>query len=212
MNSVKNIIFDLGGVLIHLDIAKTEQALRCLSGSEKEYYETSEALVKSGLFENLETNDISEDEFISTLIKHMNPSTKKYQVTAAWNAMLITIPKQGLKLIEELKMKGYRLFVLSNTNSIHLREFRKIAEREHGLVDFDALFDKTYYSHIVELRKPHREIFDFVLNDADLIPEETLFIDDNQENLIGAQKTGMNTLLNEPNADVYLRMKNYLNL
>ena len=70
----------------------------------------------------------------------------------------------------------------------------------------------NYYSHIVELRKPHREIFDFVLNDADLIPEETLFIDDNQENLIGAQKTGMNTLLNEPNADVYLRMKNYLNL
>ena len=87
MNRIKNIIFDLGGVLIHLNMAKTEQAFMSLSSSEKGYYDASKALVKSRVFENLETNDISEDEFISTVMKHMNASTKKEQVVAAWNAI-----------------------------------------------------------------------------------------------------------------------------
>jgi glucose-1-phosphatase len=212
MNRIKNIIFDLGGVLIHLNMAKTEQAFMALSPSETVFSQSSKSLIDSGIFENLETNNICEDDFLEVFLEYMNPSTQKNQVAAAWNAMLITIPQQGLKLIEELRTKGYRLFVLSNTNSIHLREFRKIAEREHGICDFDALFDKTYYSHIVELRKPNRGIYDYVLRDAELIPEETLFIDDNQENLTAAQKTGLNTLLHEPNSDVYLRMKKYLNL
>ena len=126
--------------------------------------------------------------------------------------MLLTIPVQGLNLISDLRAAGYRLFVLSNTNSIHMRAFRKILQKEHGINDFDSLFDKTYYSHLVKLRKPNGAIFQYVLDDQQIDANETLFIDDNSTNLLGATKLGIHGLLLEMNGNVDSEVRAYLQM
>jgi putative hydrolase of the HAD superfamily len=126
--------------------------------------------------------------------------------------MLKTIPKKGIELVDSLRKKGFRLYVLSNTNSIHLEAFRKIAFEEHGIKDFDGLFDKVYYSHLVQKRKPNTSIFEYVLQNAGLKADETLFIDDNEPNLIGARKTGLNTFLHDQDNCIYQQLTQFLKL
>jgi FMN phosphatase YigB (HAD superfamily) len=211
MKTVKNIIFDLGGILIHLDLAKTEAAFRALLGGG-DYSEVAEGLRSSGIFEALEVNGISEEVFVGAIQESSLNSISREDVETAWNAMLLTFPVEGVNLIKKIKTAGYRLYILSNTNSIHIRAFRKILEREHGITDFDALFDKVYYSHLVELRKPNVEIFQYVLDDAGLDASETLFIDDTSLNLEGAAKVGLQTLLLEQNGDLEAAVDRYLEL
>jgi len=211
MKTIKNIIFDLGGILIHLNLAKTEEGFKALLG-EGSYAEVAGGLKASGIFEALEVNAITEDEFVGAIQKSSSDSISTEQVEAAWNAMLVTFPVAGLNVIKKLRKAGYRLYVLSNTNSIHLRAFRKILEREHGITDFDGLFDKAYYSHLVELRKPNVEIYQHVLDDAQLAANETLFIDDTPPNLEEAGKVGIQTLLLEQNGGLEAAVDKYLGL
>jgi putative hydrolase of the HAD superfamily len=202
----------LGGVLIHLNLKRTEAALEALMGDKKVHSEAALVLRNSSIFVDLEVNAISEDDFLDTIQKCVKNSVTKAQIETAWNAMLLTFPVQGLKLIKHLRTAGYRLFVLSNTNSIHIRAFRKILQKEHGINDFDALFDKAYYSHLVELRKPNEAIFQYVLDDQEIEAEETLFIDDNAPNLAGAAKVGIQGLLLEMNGDIDREVRAYLQL
>ena len=211
MKTIKNIIFDLGGILIHLDLAKTEAAFKALLGGG-DYSGVAEGLRSSGIFEALEVNGISEENFVGAIQKNSSNSISTEEVETAWNAMLVTFPAAGVNVIKKLKKAGYRLYVLSNTNSIHIRAFRKILEKEHGITDFYAFFDKVYYSHLVELRKPNVEIFQHVLDDAQLDASESLFIDDTPPNLEGAAKIGIQTLLLEQNGDLEAAVDKYLGL
>jgi putative hydrolase of the HAD superfamily len=108
--------------------------------------------------------------------------------------MLLDIPPSRLEFLRFLK-DHYRMFLLSNTNQIHLDQVNKILHDVCGKKDFLHFFERTYYSHLMKKRKPDYEIFEQVLIENNLLAEETLFIDDSSENLHGASSLGIKTLL-----------------
>jgi putative hydrolase of the HAD superfamily len=113
-------------------------------------------------------------------------------IDTAWTAMLLDIPRDRIKYIEELKNK-YRVFLLSNTNEIHRLKFHSIFEENFGY-SFDQLFERNHYSHEMGLRKPDQAIFLQVLAENNLVASETLFIDDISENVMAAESVGMKGL------------------
>jgi putative hydrolase of the HAD superfamily len=114
-------------------------------------------------------------------------------VQAAWNAILLNFRKESVAFLSSVKNR-YRIYLLSNTNSIHHAEFSEVFFKEYG-VAFDSNFIKTYYSHQMQKRKPYPETYLYVLEDGKLNASETLFIDDAASNIEGAKKAGLQTHL-----------------
>ena len=110
-------------------------------------------------------------------------------IDTAWNAMLLDFPHHRIEKLQELA-RNYRLFLFSNTNSIHHAAFHQRFYEQFGF-ELDSLFEKAYYSHLIGYRKPDVEAFHFVINDSRVDPAETLFIDDTQPNIDAAKKTGL---------------------
>ncbi len=190
MQAIKNIIFDLGGVLLNIDYHKTADSFKALGVHQfDELYSQANA---NHLFEALETGDISEDHFYQEIKQYCGPGTTRQQIQLAWNAILLDFRMDSLSVLESVKDK-YNLYLLSNTNSIHLTEFNKKLLEEAGQTSLDAYFKKSYYSHIIRMRKPYVATYQWVLNDAQLIAGETLFIDDSINNIKGAVDAGIQT-------------------
>ena len=190
----KNIIFDFGGVLLDLDFNLTFQAFHQLGFSHFEDMFTQ--YTANDLFKKLEKGLISNNEFYQALIK-LQPNITEGEIKEAWNAMLLNYRLASLEYLPTLAA-NHRLFLLSNTNAIHFDAFTKKFEEETGQKNFDDFFSKVYYSHLVHLRKPDKEIFEFILKDAGIKAEETLFIDDSYNNLEAASALGFNTHLLVP--------------
>ena len=195
MTATKNIIFDLGGVLLDIDYQKTIDAFKNLG---IENFEAMFSQFKADeLFEKLETGHVSETDFYSAIIKRTeNPITNE-EIDHAWNALILNFRAKSLDLLEQLSAH-YKLYLLSNTNSIHLKYFKKLFTKETGKPLLDAYFVKAWYSNEVGLRKPNQDIFEFVLQDENLKAEETLFIDDTFINIETAQRLGFKTHLLKP--------------
>lgn len=189
-SSIKNLIFDLGGVIIGLNPSLTIQALAKLGNMEEA--KAGEVYLSHQAFKLYETGLISCQEFREELKTLLN-TTVDEDIDKAWNMMLLEIPMRKLQFLKELKEK-YRLFLLSNTNHIHLTSVNNILKKVSGDADFSYYFDKVYYSHLMQKRKPDAEIFEQVLVENNLVPEETLFIDDTMENIQGAAALGIQTL------------------
>ena len=188
MKEIKNIIFDLGGVLLDIDYHKTADAFKMLGVRQfDELYSQANA---NHLFEALETGEISEEQFYQSIHQHCNPHATRQQMQAAWNAILLDFRKESLAVLETLKEK-YNLFLLSNTNSIHLTAFNQILLEQTGKTSLDEYFIKSYYSHIIHKRKPYAATYQWVLNEGNLIAGETLFIDDSINNIKGAEEVGI---------------------
>ncbi len=119
----------------------------------------------------------------------------------AWNAMLLDFPKHRLELLSKLK-PNYRLFLLSNTNESHVLEFEKTLFASHGYQNLEPFFEKVYYSCRMNQRKPNADIFESVLNENNLVAEETLFIDDSPQHVEGALTLGVKAMLLEKNNEV----------
>ena len=195
MAAIKNIIFDLGGVLLDLDYNKTFLAFREMGVENFEQMFTQFHV--NELFEKLETGKISEDEFYETVKKLIPHPVSNEQVTKAWDAMMLDFRTGSLAVLEQLS-KDHKLFLLSNTNSIHLKRFREIFTRDTGKPLLDKYFSKCWYSHIIGLRKPAKEVYEFVLQDENLIAAETFFIDDTIINIEAAKELGIKTHLMLP--------------
>lgn len=192
MKGVKNIILDLGGVLIDIDYNKTADAFKKL-GAERfdDLYSQTGA---EKLFEDLETGKISENDFYKEMQQHCYPGTTYSQIEAAWNEILLDFRIPSLDYLETLKEK-YNLFLLSNTNEIHKKSFDKTLHNETGKESLDEYFIKSYYSHILHMRKPYVATYEFVLHDGNMKAGETLFIDDSIVNIHGANDAGLKTHL-----------------
>ncbi|MEP6595268.1 MAG: HAD family phosphatase [Ginsengibacter sp.] len=192
MQKIKAIIFDLGGVLLDIDFKKISASFNML-GVDK--FDEIYSQHKSDLvFENLEIGKISEEEFCNVLKKYTIEPVTNEDVTKAWNSILLEFRVGSLTSLKQLKKK-YKLFLLSNTNSIHQVAFYKIFENTVEEGSFNSLFDKTYYSHEIGLRKPDATAYQYVLKENNLEPQETLFIDDTPGNIEGAKAVGMPTIL-----------------
>lgn len=192
-NSVKNLIFDLGNVIIDLDIPRTELSLDHVLGED--YKKNLKEIVgDTDIFNDFETGKIDEQTFFKTLRQAaLTPLTLR-QIKDAWNAMLLQIPLPRLEMLERLEKK-YRVFLLSNTNATHIDWIRGYLREVHNIHNFEKkYFEKVYYSHEINLRKPHTDIYHFVVNDAKLVASESLFIDDNLNNIEGAKSAGLQTL------------------
>jgi glucose-1-phosphatase len=187
--SFKNIIFDLGGVIINLSVPDTFAAFAQASG--KPLDEVSKHASHQA-FLDYEKGLLSDQQFREEVKNVLNWKADEEVFDHCWNAMLLDIPIERLQLLERLK-KEYRIFLLSNTNEIHLKKFNHILNTTSGKESMDHYFHKAYYSHRMKMRKPDAEIFEFVLKENQLNPEETLFLDDNVSNLEGAAQTGIQT-------------------
>lgn len=187
MQNIKNLIFDLGGVILNIDFSKTNEAFHALGLPNFSDHISQHHI--TDLFLDYETGQIDDVDFIDRVAALAETPLPKDKVVDAWNALLLDFPAERIQLLKKLKSK-YRTFLLSNTNSIHLQEYQKRLMKEQG-VYLEDLFEKTYYSHVVKLRKPHAEIFELVLNENGLVPHETLFIDDTYSNFAEAKKLGI---------------------
>ncbi|AFM03974.1 haloacid dehalogenase superfamily protein, subfamily IA, variant 3 with third motif having DD or ED [Bernardetia litoralis DSM 6794] len=189
LNNYEAIIFDLGGVIINLNYKKTEQEFEALFGND--FSEMYSKQSQTDIFNKLETGDISEKQFVEAMQKSSSKEISHQEIITAWNAMLLDIPKERIELLEQIG-KEKRIFLLSNTNEIHKKAFDKIILEAHQMKGLEPLFEKAYFSHLVGMRKPNREIFDFVIQENNLNPQKALFIDDSPQHIEGALKTGLN--------------------
>jgi FMN phosphatase YigB (HAD superfamily) len=187
---IKNIIFDLGGVIINLSVEKTHQAFASLSGLPME--EIKSRVHHSAFFHQYEKGLISDSDFREQLRESLNIKVGDTELDHAWNAMLLDIPIERIQLLEKLKPR-FNLFLLSNTNNIHLQCFNSQVKQLTGFSAIDVYFHQTYYSHLVKMSKPDVEIYEHVLLSNNLVARETIFLDDNKDNLEGANNAGIRT-------------------
>ncbi len=191
MNRIKNIVFDLGGVIINLDPARTRTAFTQLGLNNFDaLYSFAQ---QSGTFDLFDKGLLTNADFRKELRKHISNDVTDIQIDTAWNAMLLDVPAEKIELLKFLKSR-YRTFLLSNTNRIHVDCFSAELARVHGSKDFSPWMERCYYSCEIGMRKPDEEIFRFVLQENNLSAEETLFIDDSPQHIDGAAKCNIETL------------------
>ena len=183
MGKIKNIIFDLGGVIINLDIPKTITSFTELGFADfKSLYTQAQQIP---LFDEFDKGTVSPENFFSELKKLLQTDMDESRLIAAWNAMLLDFPPHRMDVIGQMNKK-YRTFLLSNTNETHVTAFEQILEEQHAVKNLNHCFEKVYYSCRMNMRKPDPEIFRYVLNENKLVAEETVFIDDSIQHVKGA--------------------------
>jgi putative hydrolase of the HAD superfamily len=196
MIGIKNIIFDLGGVIINLDNRRTEEAFTALGVKNfRDYFGHGFA---ASFFKDYEVGKITDQEFIQSIRRLAGLSQVPEQaIIDSWNALLLDFPAERLQLLRDLR-RSYRLFLFSNTNALHLAALRKIWTDSVGGGSLEDYFEKTYYSHLMGMRKPDPESFGFILKENELIGKETLFVDDAIVNVEGAEQAGLKGLFLRP--------------
>ncbi|AYN67874.1 HAD family phosphatase [Euzebyella marina] len=181
---IKNIIFDFGDVFINLDKQIVYREMQRLGGSTQM---TPELLELNNLYE---VGQISTDQFLEGL-SIVYPHASEIEIKEVWNGMLLDFPDERLEFVEAMAKKSeYRLFLLSNTNALHIEH----VEQKMGHEKFNRFrnsFEKFYLSHEINLRKPNEDIYRFVLDQNELKAEETFFIDDTKENTDAASNMGI---------------------
>ncbi len=190
LEGIDTIIFDLGKVIINLDMEATYKALENIFGDRYESLMTE--LNSKEFFNAYETGKISTKEFISTLLKKSNGAATEQDIKDAWNAMLLDIPPFRFEILKWAKA-NYKTYCLSNTNVLHINWINDMLQKEFDLEHLNPYFHKVYLSHEMGQRKPDVEIFETVIKNHKLDPSKTLFIDDTAGHLVGANKAGLNT-------------------
>ncbi|HBL75611.1 MAG: hypothetical protein A2W90_05110 [Bacteroidetes bacterium GWF2_42_66] len=194
LDGIQNIIFDLGGVLLNLAPHRTMEEFRKLGHTS--LVEENPWNFKHEIFYKFERGLISIDEFHSGVKGILGNGLTNEQIDYAWTAMLLDIPRVRAEIVMNLK-KQFRTFLFSNTNAIHVEKIQSDFQNQHGF-EFPSLFEKDFYSNEIHVRKPDIESFMKVIELSGVKPEETLFVDDFEENIIAAQKTGLQTLWLQP--------------
>lgn len=178
---INAIIFDFGDIFINLEKEKSIKEFNKLGLNGP----NEELIAKNDLFEK---GLISELQFIESFQKFI-PNASLEEIIKAWNSIIGDFPLYRLEFLQMLSTR-YRLFLLTNTDSIHINRF----EHKVGMsfyTDFYRCFEKVYYSYEMGMRKPQPEIFSTILNKHDLSPKRTLFVDDKKENTDAAEALGI---------------------
>ncbi len=198
MQNIDNIIFDLGGVILTLDMPRAEQQFTELG--VKNYNELFRSGNVSSFFKDYEVGAIDNATFLDELRKLAGLSLTDAQLIAAWNAMLGVFPEERIALLKKLQSK-YRLFLFSNTNAIHVDAFRKMHTDTFN-THFDDYFEKAYYSHTMGMRKPEKASYEYIINEQKLDLSRTVFIDDSLANIEGAISAGLQGLHVKPGTTI----------
>jgi len=195
---VKNIIFDLGDVFINLDHHRSEEEMEKL-GLEG----FSDEMI--GINMQYEKGLISTPDFISFYNSVLSVNTDQ-ELIDSWNSVLSDFPLYRLSFLEQIS-KTYRLFLLSNTNELHIGHFKsRVGDEFYN--KFFQCFEGVYYSNEINSRKPERDAFEIIINNNDLNVMETLFVDDTFVNIEAANKLGLNTWHIKPNSEDVIELFN----
>lgn len=193
MQNIKNIIFDYGNVIFTIDFRKAQAAFKELGIADPDAFFGHRQ--QDQIFDKFDRGEVTENEFTAYVREKIgNAAITDQQITDAWNSLLIGIAPGNHEILLQLKDK-YRTFLLSNINAIHYTYIMNYLKTDFGFDDNEHLFEKTYYSHLVGKRKPQPDIFEQVLQENNLKPGETLFIDDSPQHLEAAAKLGIQTFL-----------------
>ncbi len=188
---IKNLVFDLGGVLLDIDVSRTLAAFERL---DIDGFSVDDIIsCRKDIFFRLETGALS-PEGLMAAIRETWPASRNIpdnDIWQAWNAVLLDFDMSRFDMLDRLK-DNYRIFLLSNTNLPHRIEYTGRFAARSGGRPFESYFEKCYYSDEMGLRKPDPAIFREVIHRSGLVPSQTLFIDDNADNTAGAQTTGLN--------------------
>jgi len=195
---IENIIFDLGGVIINLDMDHAFDKFSQLFGRDMRSH-MIEDIHNHGFFQEYEVGAIDDDEFRKSLRSLANTDLDDKHLDEAWNSMLGDVPEQRISWIEDLA-EEYNVVILSNTNALHIKKFNEIFGESTNYNLPEDLFHKVYYSHVINDRKPNRSCFQYVLDDFGMDPQKTIFYDDNTENIKVAGDMGINTVLVKKNS------------
>jgi len=196
---IHNIIFDFGGVIYDIDHHLSKLAFEKLGVKDFDHLFGHE--IQTEVFEKLEKGQLNKRDFLDYLSDFVASGTSDKQIEDAWCALLIGYDNKILDLLKSLA-KNYRIFLLSNTNILHYEAFISELDKPE---DLRSLFDDVWFSHEKGMRKPDAEIYTALMDQNNLIPEETLYIDDLETNIIAANKLGVNGyyLKNESILDLF---------
>ena len=182
LNGIRNIIFDLGGVLLNIDPKKTIDAfgklgMEQLVGDKGLSYDHD-------IFYRMEQGQITSDEFRQGVLELLPEPVLFQEIDAAWTAMLLDFPTIRVELLRNLR-KDFKIYLFSNTNAIHVEKFHSIFRNQHGF-EVSTLFEKDFYSNEIGYRKPSPESYQEIIRLSGINPEESLFIDDSLQNVESA--------------------------
>ncbi|HEY3372499.1 MAG TPA: HAD family phosphatase [Prolixibacteraceae bacterium] len=206
MNGIKNIVFDLGGVLLNIDPKKTIEAfgqlgMEQLIGDKGLTYDHE-------IFYLMEQGKITPNEFRDGVRKLLPINVTNIQIDTAWTAMLLDFPKIRIELLQKLS-SNFGLYLFSNTNAIHVAKYQSIFRNQHGF-EVTSLFEKLFHSNEIGYRKPSHESYQEVIRLAEIRPEESLFVDDSHLNVEGAIACGLKGLWLQPGQKVEEIFQEYL--
>lgn len=205
--SVKNLLFDLGGVIIDVNSANTIELLHRFGYKDVKFdLENNSELIK--LIENYELGLIDDLEFLGFILTRCSNNASLESVKNAWNAMINPIKKEIFNLLVHLKTQ-YKIFVLSNTNNLHYQVYNNDFIENTG-IGIKNFFEYCFLSFEIKLRKPNPAIFNYVIEKANIKAQETLFIDDQLVNIETAKQLGFRTL--HLKKDLISELINYLNI
>ena len=197
----KNIIFDLGNVIIDIDEARTFRAL------SKFLNEPATGQIPAALrtlIQAYEQGFIPTAEFLEEAQVHMQEGLTQNQLKKAWNAMLLDIPQHRLDLMKQLG-ESYGIYILSNTNELHLEWVNQFLQTHREIQSFEDIVDYALYSHHARSRKPKPEIYKELLDRTGISADSALFFDDKPENIKAAQAAGIFAKLSPPNIDIRMQ-------
>ncbi|MDR3061602.1 MAG: HAD family phosphatase [Dysgonamonadaceae bacterium] len=189
MYNIKNIVFDLGGVIITLDHERAVK--RFLEIGVDNARELLDPYHQKGIFLDLEEGKLSREGFYDALRKEADKNIPNENIDYGWFGFLKETPDYKLEMLEQLK-KRYNLFLLSNTNPI-IMSWARTGDFSGKGKSIEDYFDKLYLSYEIGITKPDKKIFDYLIADSGIDPKETLFIDDGAANIEAGKTFGMKT-------------------
>ena len=206
LNGIRNIIFDLGGVLLNIDPKKTIDAfgklgMEQLVGDKGLSYDHE-------IFYLMEQGKITSDEFRQGVLELLPTQVSFQEIDDAWTAMLLDFPPIRVKLLKNLR-KDFKIYLFSNTNAIHVEKFHSNFRNQHGF-EVSTLFDKDFYSNEIGYRKPSSEAYQETIRLSGINPEKSLFIDDSFQNVESAIASGLKGFWLEPGQKVEEIFQEYL--
>jgi putative hydrolase of the HAD superfamily len=188
LSSVRDVIFDFGGVLFEIDYNAPVREFAKLGFTDfKDIYSQA---AQTDLFDKLETGNISNEDFFE-FIESKCPDASPEEVRVAWDSILTELWPKNVAEVKKLRDRGFRTYLLSNTNAIHVASFEKMIDTSMGLESFRESFDHIYYSNVIGMKKPYPATFQKVCEWNKLDPANTLFIDDSIQHVRGASEVGL---------------------
>ncbi len=205
-STLKNLIFDLGDVIIPIDLTAPVRNFAMLANMPED--DVRAIWKQHDIWNRYETGLVDDDAFREHVRQLLgNRDWADEVIDTAWNSVLLDLPVERVERIKELA-PNYRLFLLSNTSPIHIRQVNQLLVNLNQPT-LEDLFERVFYSYDIRMAKPSSAIYEHVLTEAGLVPEDTAFFDDNAANIQAAAGLGIQAVHVQPPMSILDYLKNY---